>query len=159
MNFPFLLIFLLSICAIAYSSPIEENFHNSDYYYKSYKNKNLKDIFKDYIDSYKDIFQFEKNLSPEARKLIEKNKKFLEIGRIKAFSKVHGGKRGKSLYIYKDFKNEIQNINLKNSGELYILTTIIDSKILKNRKLNIKKYMENVSIRQTGVSSKKKETI
>ncbi len=143
-----------------YASPLEDTYYQDEIYYSEENfnsKKNLKQLFKDYLNSYKEIVKIEENLSPEAKKIIQKNKKFLEKGKIKALSKVHGGIRGKVLYIYKDYANEIQNINVKNSEELYILTTFIDKRILKNRKLKIIKYMENITINQTGVSTKKKE--
>lgn len=148
------------------ASPLEEAYEeNNISYTKSVENYNIgnfnnsKKLFKDYLKSYKEIFNKKNEFSPDALKLILKNQRFIEIGKIKAFSKVHGGVRGKVLYIYKDYGNEVENLKLKNSDKLYILTTFVDQKILKNRKLKIQKYMENISIRQTGVSNKKKEII
>jgi len=155
-----LLCFLLGLKITTYASPLEDAYYQDENYYSEQNfnsKKILKQLFKEYINSYKEVVKIEEKLSPEAQKIIQKNKKFLEKGKIKALSKVHDGIRGKVLYIYKDYANEIQNMNVKNSDKLYILTTFIDKKILKDRKLKITKYMENVSIRQTGVSTKKKE--
>lgn len=155
-----LLCFLCSLKTTIYASPLEDTYYQDENYYSEQdfnSKKNLKQLFKDYLNSYKEVIRLEKEFSPEAQKIILENKKFLEKGKIKALSKVHNGIRGKVLYIYKDYANEIQNMNVKNSEKLYILTTFIDKKILKDRKLKITKYMENISIRQTGVSTKKKE--
>lgn len=143
------------------ASPLEDAYEVNDTQPGSYtiegNTNSSKKLFKEYLKSYKELFNKDKKLSPEAEKLILKNKKFVEIGKIKAFSKVHGGIRGKVMYIYKDYANEVANLELKNTEKLYILTTFVDEKILRHRKLHIHKYMENISIRQTGVSNKKKE--
>ena len=159
MNYLIIFIFPVVVSTVVYASPLEDIDTENNYSLVEYQTKNLKSIFKEYFKTVKKLNDLENQLSPEAKKLIEKNKKFINIGRIKAFSKVNNGVRGKSIYIYKDFGNQIANINLKGKEGIYILTTFIDKKILKNKKLYLYKYMENVSIRQTGVGAKKKEII
>jgi len=158
----FLFVFLtaLVIDGTVLASPLEENdIVIVDNDYSNNQKTELKRIFKGYLSLYKDFLkEKEKDIhSKEAKRIIDNNKRFIEKGRIKAFSKINNGVRGKVLYIYKDYANEIANIKLSKDKKLYVLSTFIDKRILKNKRIEITKYMENIDIRQIGVSGKKKE--
>lgn len=157
-----LVLFFISVYLVL-GSPLEDGIVQEEYIRKT---SNLKDInFKqEYDTSKRKKFKLNmkplkskynlllKNMNSKMLKIVLENSEFEERIKAKAFSRDGYDIRGKVLYIYKDYiKNDVYK-ELKGDKKVYVFTTFIDKKILKNRRLRLNKYMENMQIQQNGVS-------
>ncbi len=97
---------------------------------------------------------YSENLSVDMFKFMVRYKNRLNKIKARIFSRRDGKSlRGKTLYFYRDFKNKKINLKLSNIDVVNINAVFLDKKVLRNRRnLKIKRYMERVNIRQTGVS-------
>jgi hypothetical protein len=97
---------------------------------------------------------YSESLSVDLFRFMVRHKNKLNKMKAKIFSRRGKGTiRGKTLYFYRDFKNKNINLKLENIDVVNINAVFLNRKVLRNHSnLKIKRYMERVNIRQTGVS-------
>jgi len=70
----------------------------------------------------------------------------------KHFSRMNGGIKGKTLYIYNNYNNKEKKIVTNSSTTVSVfLTTIDKSNFRKNKDITVTKFLDNIDIHERGI--------